>query len=88
MTGPEHYAEAERLAVVYKDAITKAEAMPDDTPREANARSDAILGAHMLLSKAHVHATLALAAATAEPSVQRYYGDEAGTDRAWAAAVS
>lgn len=53
MTGPEHYAEAERLI---------RETGPEHT-------DDALLEihAHTILAEAQVHATLALAAATADP---------------------
>lgn len=39
------------------------------------------------LAAAQVHATLALAAATAQPSAVRYYGDENRSDRAWAQVI-
>lgn len=39
---------------------------------------------YILLLKAKVHATLALAAASAYPALKDYYGDEAHEDRAWA----
>lgn len=65
MNGPEHYAEAERLTAVYRDAITAAEQMPNDTGLQAEERAIAISNAHSLLTKAQVHATLASAAAAA-----------------------
>lgn len=40
------------------------------------------------LARAQVHATLALAAATALPAVQRYYGDESTADRRWCEVTS
>jgi len=51
-TGPEHYAEAERLL-----ARRIVEAIPSGTPYEAPPTTDMVL-------QALVHATLALAAAT------------------------
>lgn len=72
MTGPDHYREAERLA---------HEALDDDgtPPWDPTARCLALLDA------AQVHATLALAAATAYPAIYRYTGDETGSEaRGWA----
>jgi len=40
------------------------------------------------LAAAQVHATLALAAATARPAVRNYWGDEDTTDREWAGVTS
>lgn len=64
MGGPEHFLEAERLAATYKDAITTAEAMPSESPRDAEERYIACANARALLEKAQVHAILASAAAT------------------------
>lgn len=55
MTGPQHYLEAERLLAHLGDSL------PID---EATATTDL----HAKLAAAQVHATLALAAATAEPT--------------------
>lgn len=53
MTGPEHYQEAERLVAIARgDGLSRGEA-----PRQAEVT--------LLLTEAQVHATLALAAATA-----------------------
>lgn len=53
MTGPEHYAEAERLTEMYREASN-----------ESN-REWAMEWGPQVLAAAQVHATLALAAATA-----------------------
>ena len=59
MTGPEHYREAERLTM----EVTKPGAMlPQNRVLEHGEHGD-------VLALAQVHATLALAAATAEASV-------------------
>lgn len=74
MTGPEHYRAAERL-------ITLAESCDWTTEVEAY-RGPA-------LAAAQVHATLALAAATAEPIAQSYDGpDDTTIPRAWSEAIS
>lgn len=59
-----HYSEAERLANAYKQAISDAEAMPDDTPRLAEERYFAASNARAMLDKAKVHAELAHVDAT------------------------
>ena len=75
MTGPEHYRQAERLLdLAHKHTDT------------GDARDEEL--ATLFTARATAHATLALAAATAEDAVQRYLGNEAGTDRAWTQAVS
>jgi hypothetical protein len=56
MTGPEHYREAERL-------IVQANAALRDQGTESQAK---MLAHRMLTDQAQVHATLALAAATAQ----------------------
>jgi hypothetical protein len=78
VNGPEHYREAERLLV-------QAAAVP----AAASARGDSLVTAQtghaMLAAEAQVHATLALAAATAYPAVKDYTGDEDGSvSRGWA----
>ena len=50
MTGPEHYAEAERLLGIVSEAVAE----PGDVPLNKQ-----------IVAEAQVHATLALAAATA-----------------------
>lgn len=40
------------------------------------------------VAAAQVHATLALAAATADQAVMRWIGDEARTDREWTKAIT
>lgn len=70
MTGPEHYREAERLI---------SEAVSWD-PAEHRARADAVV-----ITVAQVHATLALAAATAAHQATIYDGDEGySRSRGWA----
>ena len=76
MTGPEHYAEAERL-------IAQAEIDAYDPMRKYAEDAN-------IIAIAQVHATLALAAATAYPAVKDYYGDEPATwaeSRGWAGAT-
>ena len=69
MTGPQHYREAERLAVV---------AYGLDGEAAAN-----------MAALAQVHATLALAAATAYPAVRDYWGEpDPNTSREWAGVAS
>lgn len=70
MTGPEHYREAERLLRDYDEM---------DKPRGWSVTP-------IILTQAHIHATLAMAAATAYVAERDYYGDEA-TSRSWAQAV-
>lgn len=71
MTGPEHYAVAERL-------LAELPEWRPETSTYAN-----------IVASAQVHATLALAAATAEPFVQRWAGDEdVLLQREWTAAIS
>lgn len=85
MTGPDHFREAERLAAAYKAAVGDVEKMPGDTTRQIEARLFAASNARSLLDKAQVHATLALAAATAYPAVKDWCGDEDGSvSRGWA----
>lgn len=62
VTGPEHYREAERLIVQAHQA--QADNGPD-------------CGSAEILTEAQVHATLALAAATAYPAIRDYCGDDA-----------
>ena len=79
MTGPEmsvpvHYREAERI-------LTEVDRVRD--------RSGDVGGyCQLQLTAAQVHATLALAAATAYPAVRDYYGEDGDTDRGWAGVAS
>ena len=69
MTGPEHYAEAERLLAVADRHTSGVTYGPEWT---------------LTLTAAHVHATLALAAATAvgtSPFEERAWTNVAGTNR-------
>lgn len=74
MTGPEHYREAERL-LVRADHFIYGDG------------ADPVAGA-ATAAQAQVHATLALAAATAEPHSQAYLGTDAPNPRAWSEAIS
>ncbi|MDT5026623.1 MAG: hypothetical protein QOE61_3049 [Micromonosporaceae bacterium] len=71
MTGPEHYGEAERLV-----GPRTVHSIPSGEPREAPPTMDMIL-------QAQVHATLALAAATAlqDRPVDRRAWEELGTPK-------
>lgn len=71
MTGPEHYAEAERL-------LEQAEVDSRDPMRKYAEDANVI-------AAAQVHATLALAAATAAAQATAYDGDESHQrSRGWA----
>ena len=72
MSGPQHYREAERLLVV-------VERTPDQW-------GDAAEYCRQQLATAHVHATLALAAATAYPAPRDYYCGHTPTE--WAGVAS
>jgi hypothetical protein len=83
VNGPEHYAEAERLA-----NIAEAEILAyAKTNVSANERHH-VIQARWAQQQAQVHATLALAAASADAAVQRYIGDENTTDREWTQAIA
>lgn len=76
MTGPEHYRQAERTLF-----------LADDLARPQSREAETVFNAarSALLAEAQVHATLALAAATAYPAVRDYIGDESGpSTREWA----
>ena len=74
MSGPGHYREAERI-------LTEVDRVRD--------RSGDVGGyCQLQLAVAQVHATLALAAATAYPAVRDYYGEDGDTDRGWAGVAS
>lgn len=51
------------------------------------AQADRNVNANYALAAAQVHATLALAAATAYPAARDYYGDESHAMRAWAGVI-
>jgi hypothetical protein len=75
MTGPEHY----RAAEFY---VTRAENHLTEDPRDMEI-------AKVAMGIAQVHATLALAAATAEPIAQEYNGrEDVSIPQAWTAAIS
>lgn len=72
MRGPDHYREAERLLGVAEQRVS------ENWPAESGEHKADILAA------AQVHATLALAAATAAEQATRYDGDELGArSRGW-----
>ena len=78
MNGAQHYREAERLA----DA---ARADVRDADLTSPAGDASLIRAHVALEAAQVHATLALAAATAVPAANAYDGDEDHSrTRGWA----
>jgi len=80
MTGPEHYKEAERL-IELAESVDWQDGDPD-RPNKAEYAQTA-------LAEAQVHATLALAAATAEPIAQGYDGpDDTTIPMAWSKAIS
>ncbi len=75
MNGPDHYRESERL-------LGEVERTPD-------AWGEAAEYCRQQLAAAQVHATLALAAATAYRAVCDYWSDEdLDTSREWAAVAS
>lgn len=73
MTGPQHYLRAEQLMGDYAAAVETVKEIGEHVPPEAleSIRS----GAEMTLRAAHVHATLALAAATAVPGSPSVWSD-------------
>jgi hypothetical protein len=76
MSGPGHYRESERLLA--------------DVDKTRDQHGDAAVEyCRRQLAAAQVHATLALAAATAYPAVRDYWGDEdLDTPREWAGVAS
>lgn len=80
MNGPEQYRKAETLlAVAFEtaDAIPGTKALTD--------RAELRAAVDSLIAAAQVHATLAVAAATASEQASRYDGDEyAARSRGWA----
>lgn len=84
MNGPEHYAEAERLLGTAQDEV-------EDYARASTAQAEALhwQQSQWAQERAQVHATLALAAATAEPIAQAYAGpDDTTVPRAWSQAIA
>ena len=81
MTGPDHYREAEKILTQVVPALDKAE-------RHGVDLESLSAGVSISLAMAQVHATLALAAATAYPAIRDYCGDEASEPREWAGATS
>ena len=76
MTGPGHYRESERLLASTQDSGGEV------------ASDDVTLAISNTLAAAQVHATLALAAATAYPAVREYWGGDTGTAREWSEVAS
>ena len=75
MNGPDNYVEAGRLLA--------------DVERTPDQYGEAAEYCRQQLAAAQVHATLALAAATAYPAVRDYWGDEdLDTPREWAGVAS
>ncbi|WP_191834074.1 MULTISPECIES: hypothetical protein [Tsukamurella] len=84
MTGPEHYAEAERLLAIATEVGRAITATREDplSPEDVRARRDELgKQATGLFARAQVHATLALAAATALPEVNQMVGSDEGADQ-------
>ena len=76
MSGPGHYRESERLLASTQDSDGEV------------ASDDVTLAISNTLAAAQVHATLALAAATAYPAVREYWGSDTGTAREWSEVAS
>lgn len=78
MTGPEHYREAERLLGTIPTAQEHA--------KHTNASAENLIAVMaQIAAEAQVHATLALAAATAAGQATAYDGDETNArSRGWA----
>jgi len=75
MTGPEHYRTAETYVVRAENHLT-------EDPRDMEI-------AKVAMGIGQIHATLALAAATAEPIAQSYDGpDDTTIPMAWSKAIS
>lgn len=84
MTGPEHYRKAERLLDGVNESLHIVQQYQDD-PQVAE--GVALIGIQMAAAQAH--ATLALAAATADPLAMRSNTDDGGAiDEAWVEALS
>ena len=74
MTGPDNYVEAERLLA--------------DVERTPDQYGEAAEYCRQQLAAAQVHATLALAAATAYPAVRDHVGSSHDTPGEWAEVAS
>lgn len=84
MNGDMHYREAERLTALAMDSFNNPEGGYDDSDGDPSAEELAIRSsilaearrdAHVYLAAAQIHATLALAGATALATTSRYIGD-------------
>jgi len=74
VTGPDHFRESERLI---------------EQAHQVQADNGPGCGSEEILTEASVHATLALAAATAYPAIRDYWGDEdTVVSREWVTAVA
>lgn len=84
MTGPEHYRKAEDCMTAWQDAVSLVKGLTDD----AKTREDvANLAPHLgvlgdFLAAAQAHATLALAAATAQGAFDPQ-GQQLATSGGW-----
>jgi hypothetical protein len=90
VNGPGHYAEAERLMACAMqgaaDLVAEAEKQPGDIDMLLSSGQRNIAN---FIGLANVHATLALAAATAQSTIDRLIGDDNLDDaRAWADATA
>lgn len=98
MNGAEHYREAERLLELSQyparviTGIAPTEAAADEIRGHFGVGTVVLaepLEYHdQTLAAAQVHATLALAAATAYPAIVSHCGDESGDARRWAQVTS
>lgn len=85
MSGPEHYREAERLLERHTKALDQVKQMVTASSSSPEVAAAAVAVANSLVTCAQVHATLALAAATAYDAARDYTGDEDGSlSRGWA----
>ena len=82
MNGPKHYREAERL-------LAGAQGMADTGNGISLRNGREVAATEVCLRLAQVHATLALAAATAYPATRDWDGESRATDAfAWTEATS
>jgi len=89
MKGAEHYREAERLNKAAADQVSNVGQALNDGNLHSAAVAAAMTMVATLIARAQVHATLALAAATAYPAAKDWHGDEdRGESREWAGATS
>lgn len=82
MTGPEHYAEAERLEAEGCDVVAKIRAVDPEEMNGRARRDDLGKQAMGIWMQAQMHATLALAAAYAEVNPTSAWREVAGQEPA------